>query len=140
MNVETRRWLAFAQEDLRTAELVLTEEIYNQVCFHAQQAVEKTLKGFLLHRDGSTPRTHSIADLLRLLSVSWFTEITTGLNRMDSYYTPTRYPDAPPGSLPEGMPDLSDAQEALETAQEVYRLTLLAFEQNTSETDEPSDA
>lgn len=139
MNAETKRWLAFAQEDLRTAELVLTEDIYNHVCFHAQQAVEKTLKGFLLHRDGSTPRTHSIADLLRLLSVSWFTEIATGLNRMDSYYTPTRYPDAPPGWLPEGMPDRSDALEALETAREVYRLTLLALEKNASESDEPND-
>jgi len=130
MNAKTQRWLAFAHEYLRMAEYAITDEIFNQVCFHAQQAVEKTLKSFLQYRDGSTPRTHSIADLRRLLSVAWLSEIAAGLNKMDSYYTPTRYPDALPGSLPEGMPDRSDAQEALDTARELHRLTLLALEQN----------
>jgi HEPN domain-containing protein len=47
MNEITERWLAFAREDLRMAELALAEDIYNQVCFHAQQCVEKAIKGWL---------------------------------------------------------------------------------------------
>lgn len=137
MNVETKRWLAFAQEDLQMAQYALTDEIFNQVCFHSQQAVEKSLKACLMQRDNATPRTHSIADLLRLLSVQWLGNTGTRLYTMDNYYIPTRYPDAPPGSLPDGMPDRSDAQEALDLAQATYRLTLLALEHDDN--DEPND-
>lgn len=31
------RWISFARDDLRMAELALNEGIYNQVCFHAHQ-------------------------------------------------------------------------------------------------------
>jgi HEPN domain-containing protein len=41
---ETDRWLAFARDDLRIAELALNEGLYNQVCFHSEQCVEKVLK------------------------------------------------------------------------------------------------
>ena len=45
MSGASERWLAFAREDLRMAELALSESIFNQVCFHAQQCVEKAIKG-----------------------------------------------------------------------------------------------
>jgi len=38
---EYNKWIVFAQEDLKMAELALKEEIYNQACFHSQQCVEK---------------------------------------------------------------------------------------------------
>jgi len=47
MKEEAKRWLTFAQEDLKVAELVLEESIYNQVCFHSQQAGEKALKALI---------------------------------------------------------------------------------------------
>jgi HEPN domain-containing protein len=47
MNTAGEGWLAFATEDLQMAELALREGIYNQVCFHSQQCVEKCLKGLL---------------------------------------------------------------------------------------------
>lgn len=34
------KWLSFAINDLRTAEVLCREAIWNQVCFHSQQAVE----------------------------------------------------------------------------------------------------
>ncbi|HDM74842.1 MAG TPA: HEPN domain-containing protein [Deltaproteobacteria bacterium] len=37
-------WLKYADDDLRSAEVLLVEGIYNMVCFHAQQAVEKFFK------------------------------------------------------------------------------------------------
>ena len=58
MNEITERWLAFAREDLRMAELALAENILNQVCFHAQQCVEKAIKGWLEQQGQSPPRTH----------------------------------------------------------------------------------
>ena len=48
MNENSKRWLYFAYEDLRVAELVWGQAIYNQVCFHAQQCIEKALKGLLV--------------------------------------------------------------------------------------------
>jgi HEPN domain-containing protein len=47
MKGATERWLSFARQDLRVAELALSEDIFNQVCFHAQQCVEKAIKGWL---------------------------------------------------------------------------------------------
>ncbi len=34
---ETNQWLERADDDLRTAAILLDAGIYNQVCFHAQQ-------------------------------------------------------------------------------------------------------
>lgn len=44
MNEARRRWQYFAHQDLQMAELTFNEGIYNQVCFHSQQCVEKCLK------------------------------------------------------------------------------------------------
>ena len=38
---------------------------------------------------------------------------------LDRFYIPTRYPDAIPGSLSEGLPNKEDASEALQVAEEV---------------------
>ena len=43
---DSDRWLAFAKDDLRIAELAMSEGIYNQVCFHSEQCVEKVLKAW----------------------------------------------------------------------------------------------
>ena len=53
MNEAVNRWLVFAREDLRMAELALAEGIFNQVCFHAQQCVEKAIKSWLNNKDES---------------------------------------------------------------------------------------
>ena len=64
MNEAVERWLAFARQDLRMAELAFAEGIYNQTCFHAQQCVEKVIKGWLEQQGRTPPRTHRMADLL----------------------------------------------------------------------------
>ena len=47
---ETRAWLHKASEDLRAADLELTADppLVMDIVFHAQQASEKAMKGFLL--------------------------------------------------------------------------------------------
>ncbi len=78
MNDNARRWFGFAQEDLRVAEVIFAEGLYNQVCFHAQQCVEKTLKALLSQRGKVPPRTHSITDLLNILPSGWLARESTG--------------------------------------------------------------
>lgn len=128
---EAQRWLTFAAEDLRVAELTLEAGIYNQTCFHAQQCVEKCLKACLAVEGELLVRTHLIADLLKVLPATAsqaLRDIEKALARLDQFYIPTRYPDALPGTLPEGLPERHHAEVALSTARRCHELvqTLVA--------------
>ena len=121
---EARRWLEFAGEDLRMTELAVAAAIFNQACFHAQQCVEKCLKACLAGEGELLPRTRLIADLVQQLGASargLLDELEAKLLGLDQFYIPTRYPDAIPGSLPEGLPQKRHADEALETARLCYQ-------------------
>ena len=118
MNESAEHWLSFARQDLRMAELALDEGIYNQVCFHSQQCVEKAIKGWLEQQGQTPPRTHRLADLLALLPARLLGELNDALGLLDRFYIPTRYPDALPGTLPEGLPAERDAREALDMARQ----------------------
>ena len=119
MSDASKRWLDFAHQDLRMAELAMTEALYSQVCFHAQQCAEKAIKGLLAHQGQTPPRTHRLGDLLGLLDPNPFAEQRLEVQLLDRFYIPTRYPDALPGSLPEGLPNAQDAQEALTVAEKI---------------------
>lgn len=116
MNEAGERWLSFADQDLKMAELPLSEGIYNQVCFHSHQCIEKCIKAKLADINIRPPRTHSIVDLLGLLPQHFFQELGEELEQIDVYYLPTRYPDALPGSLPDGLPGQRDAEQAIALA------------------------
>jgi HEPN domain-containing protein len=116
MNATRDPWLTFARDDLRMAELALSDGIFNQVCFHAQQCVEKSIKAYLDRLGQTPPRTHRMADLLRLLPPNLLSGLRSDLLLLDRFYIPTRYPDALPGMLPLGAPDQADAQEAIDLA------------------------
>ena len=118
MNEAVEHWLIFARQDLRMAELALEEGIYNQVCFHSQQCVEKAVKGWLEQQGQVPPRTHRMADLLALLPPELLNDLSGTLGLLDRFYIPTRYPDALPGMLPDGLPGVRDAREALDMAEQ----------------------
>ena len=123
---DARRWLIFAEQDLRTAELTLSSEIFNQVCFHSQQCAEKCLKACLAAAGELLPRTHHIAELLGQLPAEAKAAVDgleDSLRDLDQYYILTRYPDALPGSLPEGLPEKSHAVSALAAARRCYEQT-----------------
>ncbi|MDZ7317492.1 MAG: HEPN domain-containing protein [candidate division KSB1 bacterium] len=126
---ESDRWLFFARQDLRMAELALNEKLYNQSCFHAQQYVEKTIKAWLVHQVKTPPRNHSLTDLINLLDPNPLADMAFEIQLLDRVYIPTRYPDALPGSLPEGLPDRRDAEQAFEPA----RQALVRIEQSINE-------
>jgi len=109
------RWKAFAENDLFSAEVLLREKVRNQVCFHSQQCVEKLLKGSL--PADARPRTHKIADLVRLTDfLALDNDLKAELRLLDRFYIPSRYPDALPGTLEEGMPSQKDAEVSIEAA------------------------
>ncbi len=116
---DAKRWLGFAAEDLTMAELALDAGVFNQTCFHAQQCAEKCLKACVVAVGEITPRTHLITDLFEQLAPGDqgnLAELRDRVSALDQFYIPTRYPDALPGSLPEGLPTREHARSALETA------------------------
>jgi HEPN domain-containing protein len=108
---DSSRWIELALEDEKMADLAYGEKLFNQVCFHCQQGAEKLLKSFLVEKQGKFPKVHSLLELLGLAS-----HIDQSLNMLrnhclylDQFYVPTRYPDAPLGSLAQGAPNQADA-------------------------------
>ena len=57
-------WIAFARRDVQAADVLRHNGIYEESCFHAQQAAEKALQAFLLHNGQTPPRIHDLSDLL----------------------------------------------------------------------------
>jgi ABC-type Fe3+ transport system substrate-binding protein/HEPN domain-containing protein len=109
---DSRRWIELALEDEKMAELAYREKLYNQVCFHCQQAGEKLLKAFLVEKEGRFPKVHSLLELLGLASYldQSLNVLTKDSLYLDQFYVPTRYPDAPLGNLAQGAPDPPSAR------------------------------
>ena len=120
INPDLEKWLKFCDEDLRAADATFKDNVFSAVCFHAQQAAEKAIKAIVLIKSGKVPRDHS---LLRLAEMSGDKELfelhKEELGFLDMFYVPTRYPDALPGSLPEGLPNKEDAEKAVVYAKKV---------------------
>src|SRR5262245_37852782 len=69
---DIRPWIYKAEEDYRAA-LTLARKrkdpVPDNVCFSAQQCVEKYLKAFLVYHRKGFPRTHDLAELLKIALV-----------------------------------------------------------------------
>lgn len=92
------------------------------VCFHAQQAAEKSLKAFLRYHEKTIPYIHILEELCaRCIALEpSFSEYRADCKELDVFYQPTRYPEAPTGSLPEGLPDKEQAEGALHKAKAIF--------------------
>ena len=113
---EVCEWLLRAKKDLRAAEVLLREGLYEKAAFHSQQAAEKALKALLVAHRVRPPKTHSIEHLLSLLAnhedVKPFYNIDA--DALTDYAVETRYPG--PNIVPE------EAEEALKTAEKTVEL------------------
>jgi HEPN domain-containing protein len=116
----------FSESDLRLAHLAAGDATIRreQVCFHAQQAVEKAVKAVLLARDINFPLTHDIETLIGLAEESGlaFPEDFKNAGTLTPYAAETRYP----GSWMEISDE--DVDEALRSAEKTVawaRLILL---------------
>ena len=113
MNVEyARKWLLKAKSDLKIAEDELATEspATDAVCFHCQQAAEKSFKAFLSFHGVSFERVHDLEYLHNLCvkKVPAFPEVEIG--DLTSYAVTVRYPDD------FYFPPKADALEALKNA------------------------
>lgn len=115
-------WAKYADEDIMTAELLLRENgTPNQICFHAQQAAEKYLKGFLSFHKKKFEKVHQLSYLLQLCAGinSAFEGLREDIFYLTRFYIETRYP----GDFPEFSHQ--DAKKAYEAALRVKEFVLM---------------
>ena len=105
MKDETRKWLEYADENLKSAKVLLDNGLFNPCLQSAQQAVEKLLKAVLVEFSVKFKKTHSISELVMILAQS---SLDIGLSEeecelLDSIYLPSKYPIG--SVLPDFDPD-----------------------------------
>lgn len=125
-------WLRSAYDDLRLIEHIIDDEyLTNMVAFHAQQAIEKSLKSLLEYRQQEVPKIHSLNRLFALIGEDTISFNTDLVNLLDSLYIDARYPGSI-GLLPYGKPTIDDARSFYDFAQSVYKkiYEMLVINQN----------
>lgn len=120
-NIEfVNQWLKKADNDLITARqtLLLPEAPTDTVTFHAQQAVEKSLKAFLTFQQIEFPKIHELVRLLDL-AIPAFPELDQfrkACAEMSGYAIDVRYP------LSEIEPSRDEAIFSVDIAEEIVCL------------------
>ena len=93
-----RGWLRKAASDLVSIDATIAVGSLDAACFHAQQAAEKYLKGFLAFHDRPFPYTHNLGDLTELCAGvdGSFHSLTPMASELTPYAVRLRY-DNPSG-------------------------------------------
>ena len=118
-------WLKRSKSNLEIAKAgkVSEDVMYEDLCFQAQQSVEKSLKAFAIKHGRSFPRKHSIGLLLKILE-DIGVEIPDQIKEakiLTDYAVETRYPgDYEPVTM-------DDYNKAITIAEDVYNWVLNKF-------------
>lgn len=124
MKLITKEWLNRAKDDLTVIEEIIdNQDLTNMVAFHAQQAVEKTLKAVVEEFEIEFIKTHQLEFLLKKAKpqITFEVDLTT-IKKLDEVYIATRYP-SDLGLMPYGKPTAEDAQQFHEFAKNIYDQT-----------------
>lgn len=115
-----RRWLRYAGDDLKAAEVLLEQNsVPRAACFHAQQAAEKSIKAIFVFLQVDFPFTHNLNRLRDQLPEGWAVkEEFPDLAALSDWAVEPRYP----GDLIEAT--RRNAEIAVEQAGDIYNMTL----------------
>ncbi len=112
-----RQWLRKADHDLTIIRQGMdrpeAEWVTDVLCFHAQQAVEKAFKAYLIYIEQEPPRTHSLEVLHRTIRSSSPDFPNYELGDLTAFAVQSRYPD----ELFE--PDSSEAKQYAKLAEQI---------------------
>ncbi len=121
-----RQWLRKAGHDLQNIRNNLAADNVptDTVCFHAQQAIEKLLKGLLVANGRNISKTHDLVKLLNDLSdiVPELLPYEERLEDISEYGVGVRYPD----DFYE--PSMEEARHAFDVALELEALIINRIE------------
>ncbi len=120
---DTSGWLAKADMDLRAAahELTAVLPFTADAVFHAQQAAEKAMKGFLAWHDAPFRKTHDLGEIGQQCAGidSSLESLFMLAASLTQYAWKFRYPGEPK------EPSVEEAEQAIALAREVYDAVLL---------------
>lgn len=121
---QSHRWLKQAEYDLKEAEKCLAGKSFSYACFFAEQAAQKSLKGYLIGQGWRFVNIHSVGESLKeaakLEEDKFETLISLG-QKLDRYYLASRYPDAlPDPAIPAESYGPDEGREAVEIAKKIF--------------------
>ena len=114
-------WLQYALDDLKSAQVLLKEKIFNMVCFHSQQVAEKLFKSLIASFNKEIPRTHNLIRLHNICEDLYDDELdidNEALIFLNDVYLDSRYP-ADFGILPSGQTGAEEAEKAFVYAKNI---------------------
>ncbi len=119
----TKKWLEAANLDIENISLIIqNDRLTGHIAFHAQQAIEKSLKALIEEQEERVPKLHSLSKLFYLCSRFIDIQVDDDLIiALDSLYIESRYPGEF-GLMPEGKPSMRQAQIFYDFAIEIYSL------------------
>ena len=112
-------WLFRAKEDISVMESLASinlEYYTSTISFHAQQAVEKYLKAYLIFNDIDFPRTHDLDYLLLECQKIENETFNIDLKNLSDYGVSVRYPDD------FFVPGVNETKEYIELAKEISQI------------------
>ncbi|MEW6214636.1 MAG: HEPN domain-containing protein [Nitrospirota bacterium] len=117
-----RLWFKKADSDIKTIENNLNSEDppTDTICFHAQQAIEKYIKGALIYFGKPVTKTHDLVNLLTAISehIAELDDFEDEFHEISRYGVEVRYPDL------FYEPSLEEAKGAYEIALKVKEIVL----------------
>jgi len=96
MNENVKQWIIKADNDITIAgkDLKTDNPVTDAICFHAQQAVEKYLKAYLVFKDIEPKKTHKIEKLvLACMTLDAAFSSLKDADILTEYAVEFRYPD-----------------------------------------------
>jgi len=121
MKRQAEYWLDSAQDDLiLIEEIIENEHLTHMTAFHAQQAIEKSIKAILEEKESHVPKIHNIITLEghveKYIKLDFDQDIFDQLNEV---YIDSRYP-TDLGLLPDGKPPREIAEKFFSMATEIH--------------------
>ena len=114
-------WLQHAERDYKAALLLGSDEesgVFDQACFHCQQAVEKLLKGLILYYGGQFKKIHALKPLCESVNSLGVSVdgvlLEEDIKMLDGFYTGSRYPS-------DAAPRYEESLEAIKIVEKVKR-------------------
>jgi HEPN domain-containing protein len=109
-----------AKKDMQGAEILFEHDADNGIiCFHCQQAIEKSLKAYLISVTGVLQDGHSLVKLCKNAAThnSLFSGLLKDMAFVSTYYIETRYPAEDPLLVSK-----EDAAECMAISKKVIRM------------------
>jgi len=113
----TREWLAKAEGDYKVAVLLIKtkQPVFDAICYHAQQCVEKYLKAWLSEQSIHIPKIHDLEALLKSCqpSLPRLIDDLDDARYLNAFAIEIRYPGSVAGDV--------EAKKSLEIARKFRR-------------------